>query len=451
MRSLAHSGRGTAFVIGTAALTALAVTAPAGTAPANPTRPTSPRIAAATATPVLGAYELFDAETPGVYEEARWPVALSADGRYVAMHWDTDDIGTWGRIGLWDRQTDTVAPIAADTGGGWSDSWVEFTDLSPDGAYAVFDTNAHDVVDSDTNHHRDVYLRNMVTGENARVSLRADGSQFEHDSYGSGVTPDGRFVLYETETRDYSYNDPTRLYVHDMRTGRNTVASTTAHGEHADNACYPGDISADGRYVAYSSTATNLKPDGDRRRSDVFVKDRRTGDLQLVSRGPFMTSDTDARFGGMTSDGRLLLFGVRTKGQDFTRYFIRDLREHTTSRVTIAARPGRGNVVDDLQLLGVHGEWAFVETDVDLTGEESQRGAARDLDGYVVRLASGEAYRVTGPPVGADPPPVEYDPSQLAFARISSRRTVVALVTTDALVPEDTDEVRDIYTRTITW
>jgi Tol biopolymer transport system component len=114
-----------------------------------------------------------------------------------------------------------------------------------------------------------------------RVSLASDGSQATGPSSGSPISADGRFIAFQSAATDLVPGDTNGLvdvFVHDRLTGQTTRVSVASDGTQATggNSVFPV-LSADGRFVAFDSTATNLVPSDTNGFSDVFVHDRLTG------------------------------------------------------------------------------------------------------------------------------------------------------------------------------
>ncbi|GAB4257862.1 MAG: hypothetical protein Kow0065_07350 [Methylomicrobium sp.] len=165
-------------------------------------------------------------------------------------------------------------------------------DMSSNGLYIVFSSAASNLVPGDVNGKKDVFLKNMQTGELALVSTNAAGTQGNGDAYSARVSDDGRYVLFASDDTSWTLNGQAggkaQWYVKDMQTGALTRVSTDAAGQKAldiagTGAAAGGDISADGRYVAFTSYAANLVPNDTNGFIDVFVKDIVTGAIARVS------------------------------------------------------------------------------------------------------------------------------------------------------------------------
>src|SRR5947207_7980736 len=223
--------------------------------------------------------------------------ALSADGRFVAFDSSATDLVAADTNGVsdvfvHDRQTGTTerVSVASDGAqGNGSSGLVTFAfppALSADGRFVAFVSFATNLVASDTNGATDVFVHDRQTGTTERVSVASDGTEGNAASAGATLSADGRFVAFHSAATDLvagDTNGTTDVFVHDRQTGiteRVSVASDGTEGNKASS--YPA-LSADGRFVAFDSDATNLVAGDTNGTTDVFVHDRQTGTTERVS------------------------------------------------------------------------------------------------------------------------------------------------------------------------
>ncbi|HJU35918.1 MAG TPA: hypothetical protein VJ716_00680 [Gaiellaceae bacterium] len=249
-----------------------------------------------------------DGETP----------SISDDGRYVAFESTSPDLasgGSGGKSGgsstgvaiagtlasyvyvrdLVRQKTQLVSVNSAGKAAGPSFDPV----ISADGRYVAFDTAAPLVAD-DTNAASDVYVRDLQTGTTTRVSVDSNGGQSHGGNFGPSISSDGRYVAFDADTALAAgdTNSKRDVYVHDLLTGRTTRVSVDSAGnqadDHSDNFGLGGiesggvsdggpEISADGRYVTFESTATDLVAGDTNGAADVFLHDLQTGVTTRVS------------------------------------------------------------------------------------------------------------------------------------------------------------------------
>jgi Tol biopolymer transport system component len=194
--------------------------------------------------------------------------------------------------------------------------------LSADGRYVAFESSATNLVRGDTNKLADVFVRDRRVGRTERVSVTSKGKQGGADRTNNGsnapsISGDGRYVAFHSADSNLVPGDTNRtfdIFVHDRKTGRTTRVSVSSAGRQAngENVGAPS-FSADGRYVAFSSLATNLVPNDDQANDimDVFVRDLRAGTTTIASLGAAGQHglDSSAVSGiAFSSDDRVLAF-----------------------------------------------------------------------------------------------------------------------------------------------
>jgi Tol biopolymer transport system component len=184
--------------------------------------------------------------------------------------------------------------------------------ISADGRCVAFASGASNLVDGDTNGASDVFVHDRVTGTTERVSVRSDGTEAHGDSFNASISADGRYVAFESEASDLvpgDTNGKRDVFVHDRKTGTTERVSVGPDGRQADDDVFAGSISGHGRYVSFDSWATNLVRGDTNGWDDAFVRDRATGRTVRVSVGP---KGRQAEFGGTTpavsADGHHVAF-----------------------------------------------------------------------------------------------------------------------------------------------
>ena len=164
--------------------------------------------------------------------------------------------------------------------------------ISGDGRFVAFFSEATNLVLNDGNEAGDVFVHDRETGTTERVSVDSSGNEGNDHSYGQAISGDGRFVAFSSwatnlvpdDTNTYCDNDYDGNYdencrdvfVHDRETGITERVSVDTSGNEGNGESWEPAISADGRFVAFSSAATNLVPGDINGFSDVFVHDRVT-------------------------------------------------------------------------------------------------------------------------------------------------------------------------------
>ena len=197
---------------------------------------------------------------------------------------DTDDDED---VYLRDRQTSETTLVSVNSAGvkGNSNSWLGT--ISADGRYIAFLSEATNLVTGDTNGRIDVFVRDRQTGQTSRVSVSSTGTQADDSTHGM-LSVSGRFVVLSSGATSLATGDTNGfgdVFVHDRQTGQTTRVSVSSTGEQGNGDSEGSTISADGRFVAFRSAATNLVPGDTNGFIDDFVHDCQTGQTVRGERG----------------------------------------------------------------------------------------------------------------------------------------------------------------------
>ena len=187
--------------------------------------------------------------------------------------------------------------------------------LSADGRYVVFVSGATNLIPNDTNNAEDVFVKDRQTGATTRVSVASQtGAQANNGSGAAAISGDGRYVAFYSDASNLVSGDTNGvgdIFVHDRQTGLTTRVSVDSSGHEAngENSDSYLAISGDGRYVAFSSEATNLVSGDTNNVRDIFVHDRQTSQTRRVS---VASNGAEANGGSgavdISDDGRYVAF-----------------------------------------------------------------------------------------------------------------------------------------------
>ncbi|MDA3936328.1 MAG: cell wall-binding repeat-containing protein, partial [Actinomycetota bacterium] len=216
---------------------------------------------------------------------------FSADGRYVAFYSSATDLvpgDTNDKFDVFvhDRQTGVTERVSVASNGDEGDQDSYDPCLSADGRYVVFDSRATNLVSGDTNSSTDIFVHDRQTGVTERVSVASNGDEGTGASWLPAFSADGRYVAFESGATNLVSGDTNGKYdvfVHDRQTGATERVSVASTSDEGDGYSYESDISADGRYVTFESNATDLVSSDTNGQPDVFVHDRQTGVTERVS------------------------------------------------------------------------------------------------------------------------------------------------------------------------
>ena len=207
--------------------------------------------------------------------------AVSDDGQRVAFDSYASNLAPGdsnAKIDVFVRDTaaGTTTRVSEATGGtqGNSDSYQP--DMSGDGRYVVFYSQASNLVAGDTNSALDVFVRDTTTGVTSRASVASDGSQANGRSDYPAISGGGRYVAFTSQASNLVAGDTnakTDAFVRDVVAGVTARVSVATDGTQADDDSYEPSVSTDGAHVAFASSATNLVVGDTNATEDVFVHD----------------------------------------------------------------------------------------------------------------------------------------------------------------------------------
>jgi Tol biopolymer transport system component len=236
--------------------------------------------------------------------------------------------------------------------------------ISADSRFVAFESFSNNLVSGDTNNASDIFLRDRVMGTTARVSVSSGGNQASGFSFQPTISSDGRYVAFESDAPDLvspDANNANDIFVRDRQTGTTTRVSVRSDGTEANGPSYQPAISANGRYVAFYSEATNLVSGDGNGFRDIFVRDRDTdADGIFDETGAVSTTRVSVSSGGVegngdsadaaiSSDGRYVAFYsdatnlVLGDTNGYGDVFVRDRQTSTTTRVSVDSGGNEAN------------------------------------------------------------------------------------------------------------
>jgi WD40-like Beta Propeller Repeat len=301
-----------------------------------------------------GVMELVSIASDGARAKGECALAIiSATGRWVVFQSEAGNLVPGDSNGvsdvfMRDRQAGTTRLVSVGldgkaAGGG------NARGVSADGRYVVFSSDSAALVPGDTNNTGDVFVRDMEEGTTERVSVGAGGKQANKGSWDCTLSRDGRIVAFQSEATNLVPGDTNRvadIFIRDLETDVTDRVSVDSAAKQANNDSWDISLSADGRYVAFTSAATNLvKGDTSSQRNDVFVHDRQTKTTTRISVSPSgKEANNSSGSPSLSADGRHLAFlsfarnlvsAPDTNG--WCDVFYRDLETGDTWRVNLTA------------------------------------------------------------------------------------------------------------------
>ena len=213
-----------------------------------------------------------------------WLGSISADGRYVSFSSEADNLAPLGvlyqdqeNVYRHDLQTGETIYVSKNINGQLSDQSARNGAISANGRFVAFTSGSFDMVPGDTNGLRDVFIRDVDTGTTRRASLASNGDQATGWSNTLALSDDGQKVAFVSAANNLVQSDTNGkedVFVHDVAPGVTTRVSIGSDGRQANDDIENGDLSGDGRFVTFSTDASNLVIGDTNGDEDVFLHDR---------------------------------------------------------------------------------------------------------------------------------------------------------------------------------
>lgn len=225
--------------------------------------------------------------------------------------------------------------------------------LSADGRFIVFDSYATNLIPDDQNGYTsDIFLKDVQTGNLSLISSDSAGSQADTHSLWPTISADGRYVAFSSAASNLVPGDDNGewdIFLKDTFTGTTNLISSDASGLVGNRYSTWPDISSDGRYVSFASNSTNFVPESTGW-NNIYVKDRITGNIVLASETAAGVKGNSSSSGSaLSADGRYVVFESYASNlvDDDTNVwwdiFRKDLQTGEIIRVSTTSTGGQAN------------------------------------------------------------------------------------------------------------
>ncbi len=376
------------------------------------------------------------------------------DGQYVAFQSDAsnlvaDDTNGVSDIFVRDTVANTTTRVSVNSIGQEVNGASSNPCISADGHYVVFQSDATNLVDDDTNGFSDIFMRDTWANTTSRLSLSSSGVPGNSNSYAPSISADGQFVAFELPASTLVTGDTNGtwdIYVRDTVGNTTTRASVDLAGVIGNSHSRYPVISADGGFVSFVSNATNLVEGDGNGIWDIFVNNQSTGETERV------TVDLTGEEANATSvhqsisgDGRYVAFEsgannlVDQDTNGTTDIFIRDTLLDTTTRISLSSSGAQANYGSQFPSISADGGYvAFKSAATNLV--EGDTNTFFDI--FVRDLGMNTTRRVSLHSSGAQGNSTSDRPS------ISTYGSLVAFESSASnLVVGDTNSSSDIFVR----
>ena len=340
-----------------------------------------------------------------------------------------------------DMTTGSIERVSVSTSGRQGNEVSAGIGISADGRYQTFDSNASNLVPNDKRKCgelddirpcSDVFLHDRATGRTIRVSESVSGAEANDSSTGGSISADGRYIVFDSKASNLVRRDPTKcvpvdatdtqsgscsdVFLYDRVLRSLKLVSVPSDGSDSNGGSSDGTISGDGRFILFSSGATNLTPE---KKAGIFLYETASGTTTLFK----IASVEGGSHLKISGDGNTIIY------DDNMSAYVYDRITRTTHKI-----PGRLGRQIWAQDVSANGRYVALWSNGVLTRDDTNSGD----DCYVVdrskrtiaRFSAGSTEEGSGVECG-----------------ISSDGRTLAFTTTAGLVLEDADTKVDAYLR----
>ena len=322
--------------------------------------------------------------------------------------------------------------------------------ISSDGFIIAFISEATNLVPGDTNASQDVFVHDLDTGITERVSVASAGTQGDDDAFSLSLSSNGSFVAFGSFAANLvagDTNDVIDVFVHDRDSGTTARVSIATAGTQANDESFSPAISSSGRFVAFRSDATNLVANDTNNNSDIFVRDRTLGVTQRVSVASDGTqANGDSILPAISADGRFVAFSseasnlVAGDSNNLADIFVHDRQNDTT---VLIVGPAEFNTASGIIIVA-----PSISPDGDFVGFRSNADdlvpgdTNNSFDTFLIDRGTAIAERSS---VSTSEGEGNSDSSRPSIS--SNNRFVVFSSIATNLVSEDTNGFEDVFVR----
>jgi len=393
--------------------------------------------------------------------------AIAANGTFVAFDSNSLNLVSPATNGdqhvyLRDTASGKTVLISVDSFGNQGTGNSSEASVSADGRFVAFTSTSSNLVPGDSGLYTDVFLRDVVAGVTYRISREgpgdldgdggADGDNANGDSHGPSISADGRYVAFTSSAPDLVAGDGNGVddvFVYDRVLGTTKRVSVITGGGEANDDSFEPSLSSDGKFIAFSSDATNLVGNDTNGVEDIFVHEIATG---ITTRVSVATNGTEATFRSLepsiSSNGQFVTFksedpniaagdandavpGVNTRWDVF-------LRDRSGSGTTIRVTSGdNGSHTPRISGNGRYVVFASDATNI----------VAGDLNGWRDIFVFDRLNPASTPRVSITGSGGEADRNSFLPSITSNGQFIAFESTAGNLVPNDTNLLSDIIMR----
>jgi Tol biopolymer transport system component len=406
-----------------------------------------------------GAIELLSVDTAGfIGDDSSSDVGVSGDGRLVvfaskANHLVPGDTGRWD-VFLHDRAAQSTTRLSLTPSGDEASGDSRGPSITPDGRFVTFRSEAANLDDplGMFSIAQQIFVKDLQTGMIRRASRDMSGDLVSGSCDVHATSRNGRYVAYVTSATNVVPDDTNGslgrdVFLYDSVLDTTERVNVSTDGAQADGVTTWSwdriDLSDDGRFVVFSSYASNLVPGDTNDQPDIFIRDRRLQTTRRISVGPDgQQANGGSSYPQITAGGRYVFYSSAGSNlvPDDANGSVRDILRYdrVTGETTVVALAHDGSAPDgsafDIQISPCGRYVAFESFATNYADDDPA-----SLDVFVHDLVTGRT--VLGSPRGGT-----FQPSSAVGPAVAGNGSIVAFASTGAdLVPNDRNGFSDVF------
>ncbi len=323
--------------------------------------------------------------------------------------------------------------------------------LSQDGRFVAFASTATNLVSADTNGVSDIFVYDQTLRTQARVSVAADGTQANGASSAPSASSDARYIAFVSSATNLVTGDTNAVddvFIKDTQSGGVTRPTGVGSIQPLGGASHSPSLSSSGRYVALVSSAGNFVSGDLNGAADIFIFDREGGTSARVSVASDGTEANGASSSpAISADGRYVAFVssatnlVSNDTNGVADIFLKDTTTGAISRLSVADNGTQADAASDDPAWSSDGSFvAFTSSATNLLGAGNDTNGVNDV--YLFNRTTNTISRVNLTSSGAQGDGTSGQPSLS-----STGRYVVFRSSAGNLVSDDTNDQPDVFVR----
>lgn len=385
------------------------------------------------------------------YTESSTKTSMSEDGRYIVFSSlasnlvANDTNGHIADIFIRDTQANTTRLVDVNANGDQPNVGVQNSKISSNGRYVAFLAYDSSLVSGDNNGRWDLFVKDLQSGSIDLISKSTSGAIANGDTRPEfDISADGRYVVFSSAATNLVSGDTNGepdIFVRDTDQNTTTLVSTSSAGSEGNDMSLSPTISCDGARISFNSYATNLVSTDTNGKSDVFVVDRISGSVSDITANGNDESDN----ADISCDGATVL--INSAASDLitndtnSRFdlFAYDIDSGLFDLVDVASDGTQADYGAGIGYLSANGNFVVFESySTDIAGTE---GGGPDGDVFLRNRKKNITERLSKRDATTD----MGSSANVSSESISDDGTKVAFVTNDPLIPNDTNGFEDVY------